>query len=585
MKRVITIIAIVAILLMIVVLLCIPDTCFPMGVFERNNVAGFNDGWILQNGEESKLPVVIDVPPNTAYYIFKDIPKEFDESQMSIAFQSFYQDVVVSMDEEVIYRFEKPKDLCFGKAAPKHLNVIDIPLHSAGKQLKVQVSSPYKNYSVIINHFLYGPRDRIELDLIKQDLLQYIAAFGLVLLGIFLLVIAAVKCLNKYTVDGLIWFALFVMDMGIFILSDNMVFCFQIGNDYLCNYISIYSFIALPVIYFTYAQKKLNGNIKQYASILTLVGLIYIVIITGLQILNILDLIETARISRILTVGVQIYALIDGIKYKRHIPLSVMLFIAMAITFVTFLYTGKISWIMIIAIYIYSLYIAYGIISDSAKKVKEGEQYKIKAAQYNNDLSIVQIGTHFFYHVINATRTLIKTKPDVAYQMLGNFAKYLRYKTDGNRISGNMVRFSDEMKAIYAYINLEKEIMGDRLRVIYQIEDDQFYIPVLTIQPLVENAIEHGIGKRKEGGTVIISVKKEAEYYIVTVEDDGVGFGEEVEINNRGISIAQDNIKERLTYYGDNEIMIQSIPDQGTKITVKFSKVKENQTHADDIRG
>ncbi|MFA6850463.1 MAG: histidine kinase, partial [Selenomonadaceae bacterium] len=202
----------------------------------------------------------------------------------------------------------------------------------------------------------------------------------------------------------------------------------------------------------------------------------------------------------------------------------------------------------------------------------ESNENKIKALKAENNLRVNQIGTHFFYHVMNTARVLIKNNPDAAYKMMGDISKYLRYKTDSSEVVGGIVKFSEEMKSIKAYVDMKQIILGDRLKVICEINTEDFFIPVLSIQPLVENAIKHGIEPKECGGTVQIIVNEDKDYYIIVVEDDGVGYDQENTLENNSISVSQSNIKERLSYYGDNEIIVHSIPNGGTKTTVKFVK-------------
>lgn len=121
-------------------------------------------------------------------------------------------------------------------------------------------------------------------------------------------------------------------------------------------------------------------------------------------------------------------------------------------------------------------------------------------------------------------------------------------------------------------MNLKKVLLGDRLHVEYDIACDHFRIPVLTVQPLVENAICRGIEAKEGGGTVWLSVREDAQHYIVTVRDDGMGFAVSAQKNGQTVSVSYNNIRERLRYYGNHTLSICSAPNDGTCITVTYEK-------------
>ena len=92
-------------------------------------------------------------------------------------------------------------------------------------------------------------------------------------------------------------------------------------------------------------------------------------------------------------------------------------------------------------------------------------------------------------------------------------------------ISDKMVSFKDELNHTKKYLEIEYLRFEDQLSVIYDIQVDGFCVPALTLQPIVENAVKHGVRQNEEGGTVKISSRENQMYYEILVEDDGPGFG------------------------------------------------------------
>ena len=149
------------------------------------------------------------------------------------------------------------------------------------------------------------------------------------------------------------------------------------------------------------------------------------------------------------------------------------------------------------------------------------EQEKNKETQIR--IMVSQIQPHFIYNSLSSISTLISIDPDKAQKALDDFTEYLR----GNLSSlteAHLVSFESELKHIQTYVELEKMRFNERLEVKYDIQVSDFNVPCLSIQPIVENAIKHGVLQKIEGGTVILKSYEDNDFYYVEVEDDGVGF-------------------------------------------------------------
>ena len=139
------------------------------------------------------------------------------------------------------------------------------------------------------------------------------------------------------------------------------------------------------------------------------------------------------------------------------------------------------------------------------------------------------------------------------------------------------ISFKKEMEHVENYISIERLRFGDRLNVEYDIECDNFTIPPLTIQPIAENAIKHGINQRVDGGTLKIASYEDPNNIFVVIEDDGVGFDVN-EVKNDGRShIGMSNIKSRLKELLNAEVFVESILNKGTCVTIKIPKEDNNK--------
>jgi len=135
-----------------------------------------------------------------------------------------------------------------------------------------------------------------------------------------------------------------------------------------------------------------------------------------------------------------------------------------------------------------------------------------------------QIKPHFLFNALNAILSICYTDSARAAELIGHFSRYLRRSFD-IRGTETFVPLADELELVRAYAEIEKARFGSRLAVEYDIGEglDELPIPPLTIQPLVENAIRHGLMRKEEGGRVRITVREQAGRVTVKVWDNGVG--------------------------------------------------------------
>ncbi|WP_431296289.1 LytS/YhcK type 5TM receptor domain-containing protein [Rahnella sp. PAMC 25559] len=136
-----------------------------------------------------------------------------------------------------------------------------------------------------------------------------------------------------------------------------------------------------------------------------------------------------------------------------------------------------------------------------------------------------KINPHFLFNALNAISSSIRARPDVARQLVINLSRYLRYNLE---LNDELIDLRKELHQVQDYIAIEQARFGSKLTVIYDIDDDiSVKIPSLLIQPLVENAIVHGIQKCSGKGVVVISVKHHSNGVWVSVKDTGHGINQE----------------------------------------------------------
>lgn len=212
-------------------------------------------------------------------------------------------------------------------------------------------------------------------------------------------------------------------------------------------------------------------------------------------------------------------------------------------------------------------------IEHQEKLAKEAE---IRALQ-------AQINPHFLFNTISTISSLIRTNPDLARNLLLKFSNFFRYniqKTD------RFISLKEELSQVSDYLEIEKARYGERLKIKIDIDKDclNYMVPPLTLQPLIENAIKHGIKPKAGGGTINIEMKEAENCCIVKVSDDGIGMSNrqlcEV-LEGRSSGIGLKNVIQRIrSVYGEEYTPeIESIEDRGTAIIIKIPPKAEGEEY------
>lgn len=195
--------------------------------------------------------------------------------------------------------------------------------------------------------------------------------------------------------------------------------------------------------------------------------------------------------------------------------------------------------------------------------VQDRSRVTQKLQESQLELMMGQIQPHFVFNTLSSIRTLVMVDPQVAYDMIYDFSNYLRANVD-NVTNLDGISFASEVSHIKSYVNIENVRFGDRLKMKYEITKDDFTVPPLSIQPLVENAIKHGIFKKASGGTVWLRSYEEGNYNVIEVEDTGIGFSPEDA--NRIFSV-QTNAEDKLGIES-NRVMAAAMSDVMKKLTL-----------------
>lgn len=189
-----------------------------------------------------------------------------------------------------------------------------------------------------------------------------------------------------------------------------------------------------------------------------------------------------------------------------------------------------------------------------------------------------QISPHFIYNSLNAIASFIRTDPEQARELLLEFADFTRYSF---RKHGEFTTLAEELRSIERYLVLEKARFGDRLQVSVRVAPEVLpvTVPFLCLQPLVENAVRHGLEAKAGPGRIEVVAENRDREAVITVEDDGVGEDPErvrrvLAGDDTSDSVGLGNVDSRLrSVFGDEYgLVVETAVGAGTKVTVRVPK-------------
>lgn len=249
-------------------------------------------------------------------------------------------------------------------------------------------------------------------------------------------------------------------------------------------------------------------------------------------------------------------------KAEALIPIFNVLLIIVSIVLDTEVYYSKYSPIAFLTITMVSSTVFYYIWLH-LQFVREHED--ALRAEQRIQIMMSQIQPHFLYNTLSTIQALCRIDPEKAFDTVGMFGKYLRQNID-SLDQPELIPVRKELEHTQLYAEIEM-IRFPNIRVEYDVEDEGFSLPALTIQPMVENAIRHGVRIRQDG-LVSVLTRRTLQYHEVVISDNGIGF-DPADVSPEETHIGIRNVRERLERMCGGTLDIESVPGRGTTVTIR----------------
>lgn len=510
------------------------------------------------------------------------------ERDACLAFYTVHQYAEVYVGGQLIYSL-KPAGNLPVKTVGSNWSLIPLRREDAGKEILVRILPAYESVRTRQVTFLIGSQLAICKAQLAQDLPQLILSILLLFVGVVFLCVTAFRRHYKRENDGLAMLGLFSMMVGLWRLADTRFTPFLLPEKpVFLFYTSAVMLMAgvTPLVKSVETGLSRSGRrmLDWYCALAAAASLVLL----ALQVLGIRDLRENFTIIH-LTIGIGVVLLLanvvcDRIKRRRDPTQppgswAALILVAGVAADTAAYYIRRTSSglrLSLLALLIYFSVRGANLLFRAAEQEKQLAEAERQIAEQEHQLTesrmaimMSQIKPHFIYNTLGSIEQLCEVQPDAAAQLVHNFSKYLRGNL-GELDNPAPIRISREMEHVRCYVSIEKTRFPD-ITVNFDLQSEDFLLPALSVQPLVENAIKHGLMKLPEGGTVTVSTYETDTHYCVRVVDTGAGF-DPATLRQDDRHVGLRNIRTRLETMCGGTLTVQSTPGLGTTVTIQIPR-------------
>lgn len=481
----------------------------------------------------------------------------------------FLDGVCVSRVEENGKLFQTSGNLWF---------MIPLQNNDSGKEVCVRLYPLYEDYQDKQVTFMLGSELAIYQEIFYAAVPELVLSICVILAGLFLFSVAFHYMFKGVTVEWLYAVSVLAVFSGIWRVTYGKFIYFKFQEHTVFFYtLSVISLMLVALSMLNCVE--IHGDEKQRTFICCCSN-VYGALYTGqlvLQMFGICDLRQCLNLIHATLIFSAIVLFSNGILawskkgnsaglvFGRNYSwiLSIGVLVDLLLYYIAKTSTGMLFTLGAILVYALLESVRLLLYFMEQKNVLEEMEIKLKMSRTTTMMS--QIRSHFVFNILNAISGLCKYDPEKADDTVVRFARYLRNNIDIMEDDKN-IPFKTDLRQLEDYVILEQVRFGDKIEFYTDIEADDFMIPPLILQPVVENAIKHGVSKKMGNGMIILRTRKDGDNVVITVEDDGVGFDMEELDKEKSVGIR--NVRFRLEHLVNGTMEIQSQVGVGTTVTI-----------------
>lgn len=553
---------------------------------DSGSFSEFEDSWVLVDdihGDSAiSLPYDTGRASGELVTITHRVPEKIDDNSV-LYFRTEFQAVEVKINDIIVYSYGVDEKRPFGKAPVPVYHMVGIGEEYSGGNISITFESGYDKYSGEIPVISYGNRGDILYSIWRENAFIFIMSILLVIFSIAAAIIWIFMGRHRNSNPAFLYLIIFLGNVSVWSLSDNLLIQFFVDNMYLIWLIKAISILIIPIVYLMYIRcftdKKKVIKLLDYGLWIYVANFIMAMVA---QFMGLVDYVEYMKVTVVLiTIGLAMVTLIlstaiitFGKKSLRdNVWANIVFLVFMVADFIFGLFDGTNSIhgvVLRIGIFVYALSLLVVTERHMLLRAEKKQQTEVELIKNQKQLALNSLNPNFIFATLNIVLGLIKEGSDQAQVVLYNLSRFLRFKFNAlNNTQEELVDFENELEHIKVYLSIEA-IRHKELTISIEDKVVEFQVPVHSIEPLVENAIKHGLSKRNYEGTVIIRSYERKESYAIQIIDNGVGF--DIETIKKDTFTSIKNIRSRI-YDIDGDIEIASKKGKGTIITITIPKV------------
>lgn len=501
-----------------------------------------------------------------------------------LAFYTTHQSVRVFMDGNCVFSLEPSGNLLNIKTPGCNWTMIPIARGNAEREIIVETVPVYACVRSKAPTFLCGSERALVTSQLLSDLPQLVISIVTVMTGLIILAIAGYCLLTKLWGMGLLTLGLYAVMLGLWRFLDMRLLslCFPEYTVFLF-YFSVTMLMLCPIPLTTSLMEWHPGKNGKALRIYRVGAAAAFLAQILLQLLGIADLRETLMLTHlVIVIGIAIivcnsianWAYQPCTRWNSSETISWIFILGVLGDLLIYYCMGSSFGLLftMLAFLFYVIYVGISFGAQYREQEKLLENKEKQVAQSRVTAMMGQIRSHFIFNILNAISGMCKYDPEKADKTIICFARYLRANMDIMQ-NDQPVTFHTALQHLEDYITLEQIRFGDKIHFVTDITQEHFMLPSLILQPIVENAIKHGLTPKPSGGTITLRTWVDGGDIKISIRDDGVGF--DVNSVDESKSVGLSNVRFRLQYMMHGCLSIESTPGHGTTVTISLPQQRE----------
>ncbi len=496
----------------------------------------------------------------------------------TLSFFFSHQNAAVYLDGEKVYSLQASPQLSIIRTPGCNWAMIPLYREDTGREVLVELTAVYENYQDQTIEFYVGSKYAVCAAQIMRSLPEIVLSFLNVLVGLLLLAAAIYFSTRRVGDHGLFALATLSIALGLWNFAQTRVapLLFE-GHNTFIYYVSLtmlmVSLLPLTKSVRRPTQKAFHLALDHLCIFVALLDVVQLL----LQLTGMIDLRQTLTLTHVMLIIGSVTLAFNSIVAQMRAGagpqgnLIWLLGIGILTDLGIYYYGGRAGGLpaTLFTMFIFVLSEGVHLVTGYIRQQHMLQEKENQLAMSRVTIMMSQIRSHFVFNILNAISGMCKYDPEKADETVVRFARYLRNNIDIME-DDRSIPFTTELERLEDYVILEQVRFGDRIRFETDIEVESFCLPPLILQPVVENAIKHGLGSKEEGGTITLRTRATESTVTITVEDDGVGFN--TNEPDRGGAIGLKNIRFRLEHLVRGTLEVTSEPGSGTVVTISIPK-------------